>query len=200
MNKKLIITALFALVAMAGQSQEIKMNEPSFKDYLPVLNAQGYISYGFDVSMFEGKQARPVVKEYVNGQEVEDRMSRIPFPVLLPLHDELVVGFLPAKNDSTAECVIYTHGGASINPTLDRKPIQWNSKPYYCYGTRPFELVPPFKVGDFIPLVLYGSYWYDADFNVTRFCGENFVKSDLTSEHLLKDSPHYYVIGIKVEE
>ena len=44
MNKKAIITALLALVAMAGQAQKIKMNEPSFSDYLPLLNAKGYMA------------------------------------------------------------------------------------------------------------------------------------------------------------
>ena len=36
---KTIITALFALVAMTGWEQEIKMNEPSVSDYLPLIKA-----------------------------------------------------------------------------------------------------------------------------------------------------------------
>jgi hypothetical protein len=38
MNKKTIITALLALVAMAGLAQEIKMNETTINDYIPMLN------------------------------------------------------------------------------------------------------------------------------------------------------------------
>lgn len=45
MYKKTIITILFALVAMAGWAQEIKMNEPSLNDYIPMLNAMGYQAY-----------------------------------------------------------------------------------------------------------------------------------------------------------
>ena len=41
MNKT-IITLLLALVAMAGYSQELKMNEPTIDDYIPLLNAKGY--------------------------------------------------------------------------------------------------------------------------------------------------------------
>ena len=41
MNRKTIIATLLALVAMAGQAQEIKMNEPSLNDYIPMLNAMG---------------------------------------------------------------------------------------------------------------------------------------------------------------
>ena len=38
MNKKTIITTLLALIAMAGQAQEIKMNETTINDYIPMLN------------------------------------------------------------------------------------------------------------------------------------------------------------------
>ena len=41
MNKKTIIMFLLALVAATGQAQKIKMNKPSFSDYLPLLNANG---------------------------------------------------------------------------------------------------------------------------------------------------------------
>ena len=50
MNKRTIITILFALVAMARQAQEIKMNETTISDYIPLLNAKGYQAYSFDVS------------------------------------------------------------------------------------------------------------------------------------------------------
>ena len=47
MNKQIIITILLALVAVAGQAQEIKMNEPSLNDYIPMLNAMGYQAVQF---------------------------------------------------------------------------------------------------------------------------------------------------------
>ena len=36
MNKKTIITALLALVALTGWAQEIKMNETTINDYIPM--------------------------------------------------------------------------------------------------------------------------------------------------------------------
>ena len=54
MNKKTIITALLALVAMAGLAQEIKMNETTINDYIPMLNQKGYQAYSFDVSTIKG--------------------------------------------------------------------------------------------------------------------------------------------------
>ena len=43
--KKLLTTALLALFALAGQGQEIKMNETTFSDYKALLNAKGYRLY-----------------------------------------------------------------------------------------------------------------------------------------------------------
>ena len=200
MKKITIIIALLALVTLTGQSQEVKMNEPSFDDYLLLLEQKGYMARSFDFSMFKGKKERPVVKEYVNGQETRDCMSDIPYLIVFPIEDKITVGFMPKEVDSLTMCVIDIEGSIRFPLHLKLKPILWGDKPVYHYGTRPFELVPPFKVGDFIPLMLYGSYWYDAEDNVTRFCGENFVKPDLSSENLLKGSQHYFVIGIKVEE
>ena len=50
MNKKTFITMMLALVTMMGQAQEIKMNETTINDYIPMLNAKGYQAYSFDVS------------------------------------------------------------------------------------------------------------------------------------------------------
>ena len=36
MNKQTIITALLALVALTGWAQEIKMNETTINDYIPM--------------------------------------------------------------------------------------------------------------------------------------------------------------------
>ena len=64
MNKQAIITALLALVWAAGQAQEIKMNEPSINDYLPLLNAKGYMAYSFNTKKLKGVEVEPVVMEY----------------------------------------------------------------------------------------------------------------------------------------
>ena len=65
------------------------------------------------------------------------------------------------------------------------------------YYTRPF-IIDGFEKGKFIPLLMYGSAWWDADCGYYRFCGDSELSPDMTSE-LLKDSPHYFVIGVKFE-
>ena len=104
MNKKTIITILLALVAMAGLAQEIKMNETTINDYIPMLNQKGYQAYSFDVSAIKGRNVTLNVREFVNGKEVEDS-PRLLFPYYFEARgDKLVYGFLPSDNDSTALC------------------------------------------------------------------------------------------------
>ena len=52
--KKTIITILLALVAMTGLAQEIKMNETTINDYIPMLNQKGYQVYSVDASTIKG--------------------------------------------------------------------------------------------------------------------------------------------------
>ena len=66
----------------------------------------------------------------------------------------------------------------------------------YSYVSKPFELTMSLEKDTFIPLVCYCSFWYDAEDKVTRCWGENFIKPDLSSD-ILKNVPHYYVLGIK---
>ena len=201
---KIILTALLALVALTGQGQEVKMNEPSFSDYLTLLHFKGYKAYSFDISMFEGKRAKLVVKECSNGKEIHDNLLAN-FLFTLPIHDKLVIGFVPTEKDSTSQYVFELTGGGTFSLPLNLRPIPGidGDVPHYQYESVPFELVPPFKVGEFIPFVLYGSWWYDEAFNITRFCGDDsgddFIKPDLSSS-ILKDIPHYFVLGIVVEE
>ena len=62
MNKKTIIMFLLALVAATGQAQKIKMNEPSFCDYLPLLNANGYVTYSFDTRKLKDTESWSMCK------------------------------------------------------------------------------------------------------------------------------------------
>ncbi len=63
------------------------------------------------------------------------------------------------------------------------------------YCTRPFG-IDSFEAGKFIPLVFYGSMWFDAEHNLFCFCGENEIAPDLSGE-IVGNIPHFYVIGIE---
>ena len=98
--KKTFITALLAIVAMAGLAQEIKMNETTINDYIPLLNAKGYQAYSFDVSAIKGRNVEIYCREFVNGKEV-DNSPRLLFPYYFEARgDKLIIGFLPSETDS----------------------------------------------------------------------------------------------------
>ena len=195
--KKTVITTLLALVALAGQAQEIRANEPTLGDYLQLLKAKGYIAYSFDMKDFKGKQYEPVIMEYAKGQEAKDVLG---FSFSFPIGEKLVIGFAPSSNDSTYVYSYQSVGGGGFNATLKLQPVfapEMQTKQAYRYESRPFELVAPVEMGKFVPLVLFGSYWYEQETGVSRFCGDKLIKPDLSSE-IIKSIPHYYVLGIKI--
>ena len=196
MNKA-IITTLLALVALAGQAQEIRTNEPTLDDYLQLLNAKGYIAYSFDMKDFKGKQYEPVIMEYAKGKEAKDVLG---FSFSFPIGEKLVIGFAPSSNDSAYVYSFQSVGGGGFNATLKLQPVfapEMPTKQAYRYESRPFELVAPVEMGKFIPLVLFGSYWYESETGVSRFCGEKQINPDLSSD-IIKSIPHFYVLGIKI--
>lgn len=196
--KNSIITALLALIALAGQAQEIRTYEPTLDDYLQLLNAKGYIVYSFDMKDFKGKQYEPVIMEYVKGEEAKDYIG---FSFSFPLGEKLVIGFAPSSNDSTYVYSFQSVGGGGFNATLNLQPVfapEMPTKQAYRYESRPFELVAPVETGKVIPLVLFGSYWYEQETGVSRFCGEKVINPDLSSD-IVKNIPHFYVLGIKIK-
>ena len=196
MNKA-IITALLVLVTITGQAQEIRPNEPTLDDYLQLLNAKGYIVYSFDTKDFKGKQYEPVVMEYAKGQEANDVLG---FSFSFPIGDKLVIGFAPSSNDSTYVYSYQSVGGGGFNNMLKLQPVfapEMPTKQAYRYESRPFELVAPAETGKVIPLVLFGSYWYEQETDVSRFCGEKVINPDLSSD-IIKSIPHFYVLGIRI--
>ena len=154
--------------------------------------------YSFDTKDFNGAQAEPVVMEYVKGEEPKDVLG---FSFSMNLDEKLVIGFAPSGNDSTAIYTFNFSEGRGFNGRLKLRAIYAPEEPTksrYSYESRPFELVPPFEKGKFIPLVLYGSYWYEPETGVSRFCGESIIKPDLSSD-IVKSIPHFYVLGIKIK-
>ena len=194
--RHLLVAFLFTLVALTGRAQEIKMNEPSISDYLPLLKTNGYIAYSFNTKDFKDALVEPIVMEYVKGKE-----PRMIFSVTMSLDEKLIIGFVPSDNDSTATYDFHFSESRGFNSRLPLMPICNPDKPddkWYVYESRPFELVEPFEKGKFIPLVLYGSYWYEPENGGCRFCGENEIKPDLSLD-IVKYIPHYYVLGIKLK-
>ena len=168
-----------------------------------------------------------IVREYVGGTLVEDPLySQMPrhflrnrrmlsdFPEdywdeilatgpiydrdkgILTMSEKISVGFAPAA-DSLKTMNMQLENIGALRRLLPLKS-QTNSlgKEEYMYDCRPFK-VGALQLGEFTPLVALGSYWYDEQYDLFRFCGEDELDSDL-SAGMLASSPHYFVLGITV--
>jgi len=196
--KKAFSTLLLAIIALTASAQEIKVNKPSVSDYLPLLQAKGYKAYSFDTKEFKDVNAQPVIMEYAKGQEPRELTE---FNITMSFDEKLIVGFVPSDNDSTATYAFRFDDVRGFSSRLPLHPIYDPDHPedkWYMYESRPFKLVAPFERGKFIPLVLYGSYWYEPETGACRFCGDSTIKPDLTSD-IVKSIPHFYVLGIKMQ-
>ena len=191
MYKQTIIAILLSLIAVAGQAQEIKMSETTINDYIPLLNAKGYQAYSFDVRAIKGRNVEIYFREFVNGKEVENSPGLL-FPYYFGAKgDKLIIGFLPSETDSLARYCFSWENTLSYNSSLKLKQIYWESenKHIYSYRSDSSEPTSPLEKDTFIPLVYYSSFWYDAEDKVTRCCG--------SISDIIKQSPHYYILGIK---
>ncbi|MDE6697498.1 MAG: DUF5041 domain-containing protein [Muribaculaceae bacterium] len=115
--------------------------------------------------------------------------------------EKIMVGFTPVVNDSIRPILIEVENMASSSPRLKMFPQYENNdsvngNKYFQYLARPFK-TGEITTGKFLPLVLFGSMWYDKDFGIHRFCGENEIDPDMSSK-ILKYIPHYYIVGIEV--
>ena len=115
---------------------------------------------------------------------------------------KILIGATPAVNDSILPIVMNIENQRTLHQRLEMKPQYTkndsiNGKKFYSYHSRPFAL-KDVKMGEFIPLVLFGSVWWDEQFKLHRFCGEDELAPDLSSK-IVKDIPHYYIIGIEIK-
>ena len=109
---------------------------------------------------------------------------------------------LQVKDDSLATISVGSPGvGRMSKSSLKLYPVEGYTQAInYMYDSRPFRL-ESVTDGDTveIPLVFFGSGWYDKRFNVTRFCGESEIDPQLQAE-IVKDVPHAYVVGMRLEK
>ena len=112
--------------------------------------------------------------------------------------EKITVGFLPCENDSTKVGRVFLDNQGNFGFSLKLKPINhygtYDNQVIYHYRTLPFK-PSAFEEGKFIPLAAYTSFWFDAKYNIIRSCGATELDPDMSTE-ILKDTPHYYVIGV----
>ena len=109
---------------------------------------------------------------------------------------------LQVKDDSLATISVGSPGvGRMSKSSLKLYPVEgYTQAVNYMYDSRPFRL-ESVTDGDTveIPLVFFGSWWYDKRSNFIRFCGESEIDPQLQAE-IVKDVPHAYVVGMRLEK
>ncbi len=226
MRQLLSILATVAIGAGYMTAQTIKPMTATVDDYLPLLESAGYHTFPFDLSALSDKKYLITfnIREYEDGEmksanallwepkysnmlllsdfdeEQQALISREdmadPDRGIYSLSEKINIGFLPVV-DSLQTVFLDIQNMGSMSKKLKLKAVTSHNIEQYVYGYRPFRMPDTIKAGEFIPLVLAGSYWYDKDHNVTRFCGDNMIEPDLSSE-IVSYIPHFYVIGIKI--
>lgn len=115
--------------------------------------------------------------------------------------ERLTVGFYPSGVDSLASVVFDLVGMATSRAQLQLRglvrPGGGERAPLYRYLVRPFRLDASLGEGRFIPLLFFGSMWYDERSGIFRFCGEREIAPDLSGE-IAGRVPHFFVIGLEL--
>lgn len=170
-----------------------------------------------------------VIHEYVGDSLINDNFSTFPMPKAMPniryakefgdqaskikpedmadpargiysMAKKFNIG-LKNYNDSTKSLLISMENMRQISERLPLRPVTFDNDPTpkYIYHSRPFRL-DSVKDGEFFPLVLIGSAWLDKRFNILRFCGESVIDPALGNNRIIKDIPHYYIVGVKISQ
>ena len=216
-------------VCFCAVAQEIKPGSSDFSDYISLLNDAGFEVYTFDISSLKEDtySISFVLREYSKGELVSDsekgslmykannrRMIKdLPEGVrktitpedafdwekgIFSLSEKFSISFSPAA-DSLKKIRISVGGKGGAMKYLSLIPLnppREGNK--YAYDIRPFKL-DSVQVGEFTPLLLVGSFWYDDQNKIYRFCGEREFTPDMASS-AFKLIPHYYIVGVIVDK
>lgn len=235
MKKLLLLPLLLFALCASGYAQEIKKNDATFNDYLPLLQKAGYNVFCYDISLLKDTTYNITftIREYAGGEHLKDKDKRIGVRTnrymladfdeadraqaiadgiaedaangIFRLATKFQIGFTPVENDSLQNIIFRVYGKEPLAQSghrvvlrdvrMDNERADNKSRNFIKYGFREFK-EEQFATGTFIPLLMYGSFWWDAKHNIYRFCGDSELTRDMSSS-LLKDSPHYYIIGVE---
>lgn len=157
-------------------------------------NILGPVAYGFKVRTMLDDMPENVREDFRPDME-EPEIG------LLKRIRHINIGLHRTPGDSTASCSYEIGNHSSFGPiTLKLKPVSSpmfsDGKATYLYASRPFKMPEALPESGFVPLVLYSSFWVDK-MGIIRSCGEIEI-SGLETSDIVKNSPHYFVIGFTI--
>ena len=202
MNKQTIITILFALVAillvsiaMKGQKKSVKSAEAKPKDAVEQKKPQDDNVLTYDISSLQDSASLIilVIREYNQLGMVNEMKGQ-----RLKMAKTLSIGFSPrqsVQSDSMVTVSVHPEHQNGLARDLVLKSVPNAPETFYLYEKVPIR-VSALRPNTFIPLALYGSFWWDSNYKICRFCGEKeLTEENIMESEYFKHSPHYYVIG-----
>lgn len=160
------------------------------------FSLEEFLSKAYNMELYideyaKGKETKQIFKIRLGGNIVKDGDA----------YRNRIKGlsiYMKMKNDSVAITTFNVPGVMQCEKALNLYPV--GKEKIYAYFPRPFVLKNiESNINDKkIPLVFYGSAWVDPDNGLARFCGEREIEEGSKESSLLADSPHYYIIGIKI--
>ena len=110
----------------------------------------------------------------------------------------LSIGFSPRQSvqtDSMVTVYVRPDSRNGLARDLVLKSVPDAPETFYLYEKVPIR-VSALQPNVFIPLALYGSFWWDYKYKICRFCGEKeLTEENIKESDYFKHSPHYYIIG-----
>ena len=202
MNKKTIITILLVLVvilfvsiAMKGQKKSVKSAEAKHKDAVEQKKPQDDNVLTYDISSLQDSASLIilVIREYNQLGMVNEMKGQ-----RLKMAKTLSIGFSPrqsVQSDSMVTVYVRPDSRNGLARDLVLKPVPDAPETFYLYEKVPIR-VSALRPNTFIPLALYGSFWWDSNYKICRFCGEKeLTEENIMESEYFKYSPHYYIIG-----
>ena len=197
--KRTLLAMALLLGMMSSNAQEIKTQEVTADDYIQLFEEMGYKVYSFDISEFEDVRSyQPIIKHYKQGDKEGEYIlgGEFGWSVSGEHKSNVKVTFSPEEKGKKVGVYFDDNSGLSFPITFEGQTSPDGEVNYSC-ESRPFKLEGK-MIDGFYPLVLLGSYWYDAGSKVFRFCGSTEMTSEL-KEDIMKRIPEYYIIGVKIE-
>ena len=209
-----------------AQNYVVKQQKAIVDDYIALMNFARYEAFSFDVSSLidstrvfeiifrEFERDSMVTEQSFFSTENRKMLSVFDETDQKKIHDEgsafdeakgiykvaqkLIVGFLPIENDSTERVFLNIENMARgayclhLKPAVNTKTVETLLE----YNCVPYKITE-FEFNKFIPLVMYGSFWYDEEYDFFRFCGEQEIDPN-EGASMQKYMPHYYIVGMVV--
>ena len=202
MNKKTIITLLFALIAMAGLAQEISKAEPTATDYIKLLNKQGYHVLALDLSKLEKDKylLSPVIQVWSKGKMEQNLLEDFGMAYTNSA-PKVTIGLMP-KADSLFTCNFQFDDVCGLTMDLPMPSVknEDDGSEYTSYKCRPFAIQSEWKENEVIPIAAYSSSWYDPEEKICRNCDDLEFDKDFLKSATFHYSPCIYVFGITIKK